>query len=786
MKPILKLLWVAANQPDAESGVKSLEDYFLVEWDLAIDLKSFQQLLTEKEYDIIVSSCHQSDFSCLEVFDQLQKAEKNIPFIVLGEMEQWHLANECLRRGMCDFIFKEHIQALSISILRLIRQAELRVQAESENQKLREEVRQAGEWALLLGSMAQDLRFEQAADRLVGQLGEWFGADCTSLFLLQQEEWRLRASRGWTAGCLPESSLADPEVSWVHRIFEDGVKVWKEPRTDWPCLTGVLEISSWASVPLESSGLKGLILIASCQPDGFEAGQQGRLEEISRQTSPMLGTLRLLEILSLGKAEWEKSLDALDDYIAIYDAEGTIRRVNHPLQEHLGLPYAGILGKKAPQVFNHSSLRLDFFPAQDLKEALPLSREISDPEREQTFLVNCVPILGSSGAFTGMIQVAKNITQEKRLHEYLIQRETLSALGELVAGISHELNNPLTGIIGYSQLLLTREDLDPAIRGALEKVAKEGARAGKIVQSLLTFARKQPSAKVMTDLPDMVEEVLDLFGYELKHASVNVIKQYEEGLQPIWVDPGQIQQVLVNLVNNALHAMVKTGRTPELKITLRQSSDWLYLHLRDNGCGIHKKNLSKIFDPFFTTKPIGKGTGLGLSISFGILVSHKGEISVQSEEGHWTEFTLRFPLQPDFTTELAPLSTMVKGELQPKKVLIVDDDPIILNLIRQILAYEGHFVETAADGRSGMDYLRRGPFDVAIFETNLPDYQIEPLYLQLKTDFPWVVPRLLFLTSELINPEVRIFLDQIEVHWLAKPFSIPELARAIREVVVSQ
>ncbi len=786
MKPTLKLLWVAADRQDAEMGIPLLEESFLVEWDLAMDFDSFRDLIARNSYGVIISSCHKPPFSCLEVYDQLQKSGKRIPFVVLGESSQRLLANECLRRGMCDFIFREHLQTLSLSILRLMRQSEMRDLVSAENEHLREENRLLQAKFDILLDLMPGQGFEDAPAKLLKHVSELLGLRAAALFICQRGNWSLRSAHGFSRALPDREDALDNKDGWIDRIFQAGPVVYREPRNEWPWLSEEKDLSCWAGIPLDCKEFRGVLVAGSNNQECFERGQLAHLQAISGNIAPMLRMMRLFEIISRGKAEWEKSLDALEDLITIYDVDGNIRRINYSLQARMGLPYEAIMGKKASEIFQRHSLRLDFFSVQNMAESLPFSREITDAESGETFLARCVPIQDANGHFAGMIQTAKNITQEKKLREQLIQRETLSALGELVAGVAHELNNPLTGVIGYSQLLQGREDLDDSLRQSLELIANEGARAGKIVQSLLTFARQQPSAKVLTSLPQLIEDTLNLFAYEFKHASVKVEKFYDEGFYEIWADPGQLQQVLVNLFGNALHAMEDSGRDSEIKITLRQDAEWLYLHLRDNGRGIPKKNLTKVFDPFFTTKPVGKGTGLGLSISFGIVVGHRGEITVQSEESRWTEFSLRFPLCPDLTPDLVPLGTSFMSELKARKVLVVDGDPIILNLIGQILVYEGHSVDQASNGLAGLEKLKNEPYDVVIIEISLPDLNPEQLFLRLKNEFPQVLSKLLFLTAELIKPEIRLFLERTGVPWLAKPFSIPELARAIVEIAAKQ
>lgn len=228
----------------------------------------------------------------------------------------------------------------------------------------------------------------------------------------------------------------------------------------------------------------------------------------------------------------------------------------------------------------------------------------------------------------------------------LLQSEKLAAIGELVSGIAHELNNPLTAMMGLTDLLRESPNLSEQQHDDLREICQQGQRCRKIIQNLLQFARKAKSQREPLQLAPVLEAVLQLMRHNLCKAGVRVVQDIPEALPAVLADPNQIQQVILNLINNALHAMEekKDGR---LVIKICRRSDRVTMSFMDNGCGIPKENLSRIFDPFFTTKPVGKGTGLGLSIAYGIIQEHQGAIRVESQAGVGATFSVDLPVCPE-------------------------------------------------------------------------------------------------------------------------------------------
>ena len=240
-------------------------------------------------------------------------------------------------------------------------------------------------------------------------------------------------------------------------------------------------------------------------------------------------------------------------------------------------------------------------------------------------------------------QLQDKMTALEQAQEHLIQSEKLAAIGQLSAGVAHELNNPLTGILGFTQILLQDEEITAKQREDLEVIQSQSQRCRQIVQSLLQFSRKQNPHKEPLNAVQVFNSVLKFVKYDVSKAGIELISELPETLPPIWGDSSQLQQVLLNILTNAMHAL--EGRESK-KLILRAfaKSGRVVVEVEDNGHGVPEKHLSEIFDPFFTTKPAGRGTGLGLSISFGIMQEHQGAIQVKSEEGRGAKFILDFPV----------------------------------------------------------------------------------------------------------------------------------------------
>jgi signal transduction histidine kinase len=262
------------------------------------------------------------------------------------------------------------------------------------------------------------------------------------------------------------------------------------------------------------------------------------------------------------------------------------------------------------------------------------------PESERVQQVFSYPVSDEKGKLLYLIEYIKDVTEEQKLKEQLIQSEKLAGIGILASGVAHEINNPLSGIIGMTEIALEEED-PLANKDYLKDILTCSHRIGEIVNGLRSYSRTAKREELIAiDPHEILETSLKMVQLGTKSAPVEVIKNFQPG-EKIKVNPGEIQQVFTNLITNAFQAM--NGKKGQLALCSRSLKDAVEIKVSDSGVGIPPKDLNQIFDPFFTTKKTGEGTGLGLNIVYRIVAKHEGTIEVESKEGMGTTFTVKFP-----------------------------------------------------------------------------------------------------------------------------------------------
>jgi two-component system NtrC family sensor kinase len=252
--------------------------------------------------------------------------------------------------------------------------------------------------------------------------------------------------------------------------------------------------------------------------------------------------------------------------------------------------------------------------------------------------------LADEGTIGSALGIVRDVTDERRLAEQLLQREKLAAVGQLVSGVAHELNNPLAGILAFSQLLMATPQPDHAVRDAVVTMNKEAKRAAKIISNLLLFARQRPPERTETDLNQVVRDAVELRRYAMRTHQIEVHVELDPSLPTLLADGPQLQQVFLNLITNAEHALQDYPGDKRLTILTRLAGELLVVTVADSGPGVPLELRDRIFNPFFTTKKVGDGTGLGLSISDGIVREHGGQIRLASPPGEGAVFVVELPV----------------------------------------------------------------------------------------------------------------------------------------------
>jgi len=387
-------------------------------------------------------------------------------------------------------------------------------------------------------------------------------------------------------------------------------------------------------------------------------------------------------------------------------------------------------------------------------------------------------------AVTQALEAKRLRTAQERLQAQLVQNEKLAAMGQLLASVAHELNNPLSVVLGQAVLLAELAG-DTTHGPRARKIAQAAERCARIVKNFLALARQQPPERRTVHLNAVVQEALELVGYLLRVDDVVVTLDLAQGLPTLWADPHQLHQVVVNLVTNAHQAM--RGSSLPRRLTLATGLDprasRVVLEVADTGPGIPPEIRSRIFEPFFTTKPPGQGTGLGLPLCHGIVEEHGGTMEVDEAPGGGAVFRVELPVAPP----PAPPETITAAAPSPRmgrRVLVVDDEPEVASVLADLLAADGHLVDTAASGQAALARLEDGSYDVILSDLRMPGLDGPGLYREVRRRDPGRARRFVFLTGDGLSPETRAFLDQVDARLtLSKPFDLAEVRHVLSQAL---
>jgi two-component system NtrC family sensor kinase len=383
-------------------------------------------------------------------------------------------------------------------------------------------------------------------------------------------------------------------------------------------------------------------------------------------------------------------------------------------------------------------------------------------------------------------QLQQTVKTLKTTQAQLVQSEKLSAVGEFVAGVAHELNNPLAAVMGFSELLKDAE-VQEKHRQHLDHIFKASRRCQKIVQSLLSFARRHQPERKPVSANNLIEEVLEIVAYQLRSSNVEVVCEFAPNLPLVLADGHQIQQVILNLVNNARQAIEAHQSGGRITIKTKLQNHLIHISVQDNGPGIPPENLSRIFDPFFTTKEVGSGTGLGLSLCYGLIKEHGGDIMVDSQPGRGATFTIELHAtentQAISNTTTTSDTTINRKEGVGKKILLVDDESILLEMIRDDLQRRGYEVITAISGESALKELHDQKIDAICCDIKMPGLNGRQLYDWIRASRPEYARRIVFMTGDVINQSLQYFLEEEQLTCLNKPFALRELRKALQAIM---
>src|ERR1700686_955302 len=356
----------------------------------------------------------------------------------------------------------------------------------------------------------------------------------------------------------------------------------------------------------------------------------------------------------------------------------------------------------------------------------------------------------------------------RKTQEQLLQSEKMSAVGQLIAGVAHELNNPLTAILGYAQLLES-EALNERATDFVNKLFKQAQRTHRVVQSLLSFARQRKPQKEHVDICKVLDETLSLRDYDLRVNNINLEREFETTPPAVTADPHQLEQVFLNIINNSVDAMLEAGQGGTLKVRVYTRDGNVHTEFQDSGLGI--KEPHRIFEPFYTTKSVGKGTGLGLSICYGIVQEHGGQISARNAPSGGGGIEIVLPSAGESASRQTPVAAAGREAALAGRVLLIENEEAVLEFERDVLTGAGAEVVTSMKAEEMQNLLRQQSFDAVIIDGKTQGVgSAREVYGWLVENCPGMESHLLFTFSTVAEPEVRSFLQKKKAPCLVKPF----------------
>ena len=543
------------------------------------------------------------------------------------------------------------------------------------------------------------------------------------------------------------------------------------------------EAAAAAAVPLRSHGIViGTLIITDPKQGVFVPEDIRLLSTLATHAAVVIANARFFEMVRHAKEQWETAFDALSEGIAVVDDEGRVRRSNRALAGLLNMPLPNVVGTPLGEALLGKPNALQELLAATRRGDRPAPLVARSERLGRAVRVNAARIPGAATEQSIVVMV-EDVTEQQALETQLVQSEKLAAVGQLVSGVAHELNNPLTSIAGLSEFLLEQKELGKKDRGHLQVIQEQAERAGRIVRNLLTFARKGAAERVPVDLNDVIRRTLSLTSYDLKLKDIQVERELSGALPDVFGDRHGLQQVVLNLVTNAAHAVAENPRERPREITVSTWFDGqVHLRVADTGPGIPDEIVQSVFTPFFTTKEPGQGTGLGLSITYSIVESHGGQITLEPR-GPRGGAAFRVDLPPAPADAVRPALTPVHGtpavnaaSTVKRTILLVDGDPAVQRTIKALFARDGHDVEVAGDPQHALDLAQRGGFDLVITDARAmaPGKRGTLLAEELVSRMPALRDRIIVATGD-VRPTTEETLARLGVRYVRKPFNLRDL-----------
>jgi two-component system NtrC family sensor kinase len=748
--------------------------------------------------DLILLDLQLPDISGLDLLRLIAQEGYDVPVILMTAHGSENIAVEAFRLGARNYLIKPFSDTEArAAIDQALRERRLRKDKERLTASLQQKVAELTVLSRIGKSVTGLMDQEQLLQRIVE--AAVFITKAEEGFLLlhdaQQNELYLRAAKN--LGEQRAQSLRLPvDDSLAGQVVRTGKPIRLDQARAGVALkvkTGFL-VRAILQVPLMvGDQVIGVLAVDNRSTDRtFSDDDQYLLATLADYAAIAIENARLYEQVRLSEQRYKGLFANAYDLIFTLDPALRITSMNRAGEQLTGYRVDELIGRPLEALCTAESWRgvlphlLSLLAGRGVQ---PFEVELGRRDGELIALEVSAQGVQNGVGVKGIHCIARDLTVRRRLEQQLIQSEKLSAIGQLVAGVAHELNNPLTSVSGYAQLLLRDKSIHDEPRQDIEQIHTQSERAAKIVQNLLIFAREHKPERRLVSVNEALRSALALQSYQLKVDNIGVVLELDADLPPTTADSHQLQQVFLNLITNARHAMVERGGRGTLTlrtlVELGQSGELIRVEVSDTGIGIPEQDLQKIFNPFFTTKPVGQGTGLGLSICFGIVKEHDGQIWAESQLGAGTRVSITLPVrelaapQPD----VAPKAPAAEEPEKALSVLVVDDEEPVVRLVARLLRDLGHRATLVTSGEAALEALGRASFDIVLCDVKMPGLNGFELAAAIRDRDSELADRVIFVTGDTLSPSTRSRLEQSGNLYIPKPFSIEQLEQALQALV---
>ncbi|MGB9737751.1 MAG: response regulator [Chloroflexus sp.] len=759
---------------------------------IALTGKSGLDRLRARQPDLILLDLQLPDMNGLDFLRILTQEGIDVPVILMTAHGSEMIAVEAFRLGARNYLIKPFSDAEAREVIdQALRERRLQRERDRLLSLLQQRVQELTVLTRVGKSVTTLMDQRQLLDRIVEAAVYVTQAEEGILFERAAQEDRLLL-RAWRNLAVQPPDNLRLNTALAGQVIRSGKAlrlsgaVTGEPITIMPSVT----VQATLQVPLQLGDRVIGVLAVNNRRTGraFSESDQSLLSALADYAAIAIENARLYQAVRSSEARYRTIFANASDMILMLDTDWRIVSSNQSGAQILNVTLDELIGQPLqrwclPTEWPTIAQALQRVTAG--QQSLPFTVSFQRPSNE--FAI--VEMSAQRLAVDDQVMIAcigRDLTERRRLEQQLIQSDKLSALGQLVAGVAHELNNPLTSISGYAQLLLRKRALDEDTRSDLEQIHQQADRAGRIVRNLLMFAREHKPERSVVQINDVVQRALALQVYQLRVDNITVQLELDPQLPKTVADPHQLQQVLLNLITNARQAMIERGGgTLTIRTALCDTTDGPQIEIvvADTGIGIPAQYLDKIFNPFFTTKPVGQGTGLGLSICYGIIKEHQGQIWAESREGVGTRIFIRLPLietHDEILEEPPPPELTESGPLQ--RVLVVDDEESVRQMLDRLLKELGHEVTTVGDVDTALNELALHPYDLVITDVRMPRKSGFELKDAISQIHPHLAERIIFISGDTLNSLKPQQKEQLQDRLLSKPFSILQLTELLRNL----